>query len=228
MKISESHLRSLIRNLYLSENLNVSFGSAKRKLRNYGDAASDDESSTFKSETSHTGPASKFKLDDVEILKKSAANIDDLSDNSKKLLKYLYKKAAEMEIETPVVTSGMRGPKSQATVMWNNWNNQGGKSGGNEYLLGLYKNNSMAKKIGAIFTNAKDKASAVKGAIKILEIQPISNHATGDAFDLRLTKDIYKVLSEIEKEGYIKLVDETKKAGPHWHVKVLKAPDESV
>ena len=67
------------------------------------------------------------------IIGKKGADIENLSDDTKSLIKYMYKKAEELKIEKPVITSGMRGPASQASVMYTNWTNQGGKNGGNKY-----------------------------------------------------------------------------------------------
>ena len=190
---------------------------------------SDSDEKPSGAEVSHSGPSVDDKIDDVSIKRKSGANIKDLSKNTKSVIKYMYKKAKELGItDTPVITSGMRGPQSQASVMYSNWVKQGAKSGGKNYLIRLYANDELAGQIGDAFEkNHPDKAKAVAGAVELLNKTPISNHARGDAFDLRVTSRIGELVSLLEKEKLIKPFDETKeKSGPHWHIKVLKAAPE--
>jgi len=215
MIINEDILRRIVRDSLIQEK-RLDFGSGDIFSKFKGK-----DNDPASAEVSHKGPAEPYKLGDVEILRKKGADIENLSDNTKSLIKYMYKKAEELKIEKPVITSGMRGPASQASVMYTNWTSQGGKNGGNKYLVNLYKNKKLAKAIAKAFTN-NEKTEAIKKATEFLKKTPISNHADGKAFDLRLTKDIKKLVDALKKEGLIKPVDETKKAGPHWHIKVLK------
>ena len=225
MLLNELQIRALIyEKLKEARQKSVRADLSRRGSKEY----SDEELSPSGAEVTHSGPASDDKIDDVSVKRKSGANIKDLSKNTKSVIKYMYKKAKELGIDTPVITSGMRGPQSQASVMYSNWVKQGAKSGGKEYLIRLYANDKLAGSIGDVFNkNHPDKAKAVAGAVELLNKTPISNHARGDAFDLRVTSRIGELVSLLEKEKLIKPFDETReKSGPHWHIKVLKAAPE--
>ena len=220
MIISEEKLRKIIREKF--KRTSDFYIKTSRPLNNNVDGPTE-------SEVSHGGNSVDDKIDDVPIKRKSSANIKDLNKNTKSVIKYLYKKSKELGIkDTPVITSGMRGPKSQATVMYGNWIKQGAKSGGKDYLIRLYANDKLAGQIGDIFSkNYPNKEKAVAGATELLKKTPISNHSGGEAFDLRITSRIGELVSLLEKEKLIKSFDETKeKSGPHWHIKVLKAAPE--
>ena len=237
MFISESRIRKIIRQRLIKEitdggEYDVDFVQPGSNF--YG--AGEIENSPSAAEISHAGTTQTMELNGVTITKKPGANIENLSDDTKDLIKYMYEKAEEMDdVDTPVITSGMRGPLAQATVMYNNWKANGGLNGGEKYLVGLYANKKLAKKISDIFT-AQDPSTnaagleqyAIEDAAGVLEDDPISNHAEGDAFDLRLTKGIIKLLTVLAAEDLIKVGDESKKPGPHYHVVVLKAPEQYI
>ena len=234
MFISESRIRKIIRQRLIKEITSgdeyaVDFVQPGSNF--YG--AGEIENSPSAAEISHAGTTETMVLDGVTITKKPGANIEDLSNDTKDLIKYMYEKAEKMDdVDTPVITSGMRGPLAQATVMYNNWEANGGLNGGEKYLVGLYAKKKLAKEISDIFKNNGPSSPggsedyAIDEARYVLENDPISNHAEGDAFDLRLTKGIIKLLTVLAAEDLIKVGDESKKPGPHYHVVVLKAPEQ--
>ena len=67
--------------------------------------------------------------------------------------------AAERGLPQPVVTSAYRSVDNQISAMANNWVREGGLISGNQYLLNLYTDDTMASAIGSIFTSNYDSSS---------------------------------------------------------------------
>ena len=157
---------------------------------------------------------------------KDGADVSDLTPSVIEIIKSIfqvydsqYKK--DYPNKPPKITSGFRGPAKQAQVMFNNWETHGGKSGGNKYLIDLYANDKLAKKIGDSFTKTGD----YKEATKILSKEPVSAHGAGRAIDLRSRERPYmsELLNTVKKSfPKMKINDETKYKNPHWHISVRK------
>lgn len=154
----------------------------------------------------------------------SAVDIVNVTPEVKSFLSVLGQTAKEMGAEKPYVTSGYRSIEKQAKIMLFNWKENGGLAGGKEYLISIYGKtygNAVAKEFEKY--GYTDAASAA--------IIPIIERYGGrhikipcEAVDLRLTDGITEVLGAINKSNRfkLKLVDERKTAGPHWHVTVMQ------
>ena len=167
-----------------------------------------------------------------EYIEAKTANVAGLKQNTKDYVERLNSYAKEKNWKKPVITSGFRGPSSQARVMRGNWEREGGsKAGkkycqGTEYLIGLYRDDIAAKKIGDIFEK-NTESEGIKLAANYLKSKPISPHGSGKAVDIRSTGHknikniIYAVANEFKTKGInVKINDETGYKAPHWHVKV--------
>lgn len=159
------------------------------------------------------------KLSNINISKKSGVDIDSLNRKTKKVIKTVFKVAKELKVETPVITSGYRGPASQIRVMHNNWKRNGGKNNpakARKYFVDLYKNDKLVIRIHDLFL--KDD---FRGAEAELTNIPISSHQSKSAFDLRLTKGIEKVLSDNRVKSLIRPFKEgSVKESDHYHIAV--------
>jgi len=151
------------------------------------------------------------------------ANVNGLKPKTKEFIARLNSYAKEKNYKKPKITSGFRGPVSQARVMFNNWKLHGGVSGGTEYLIGLYANDKLAKRVGDTFTSTNDWRTAAS----ILKKQPVSAHGSGKAIDIRsighnnISEIIYAVAKEFRlKNIKIYINDETGYKNPHWHIKI--------
>jgi len=85
----------------------------------------------------------------------------------------------------------------------------------------------QAQKAAKDIKNIKKRCIEEAGAY--LEKNNISNHQVSSAFDIRtkegLQKDVESVIFHSDFKGLIKVNDETKsKAGPHYHITVVKPP----
>lgn len=158
-------------------------------------------------------------LGDDDINTKPGVDIESLSEQTKDVIKIIFAKAKEMKVETPVVTSGYRGPKAQISAMYKNWKNNGGlqnKARAKKYLVDLYKDDDLVINIHKLFARG-DK----KGAIKLLKKNPISSHQSGSAFDLRFTNGIDKVLNDPSIQKLIKPFGKgSVKESDHYHIAV--------
>lgn len=157
------------------------------------------------------------------VTKSQYANVENLTSDLKSFIRVLGNTAKEMGVETPHITSGYRSIESQAQIMYNNWVSNGGIKTGRQYLTGLY-GRKYGTEVADVFERYP-KAEAVRRVIPVIERyggRHIQNPA--QAIDLRLTDGITDVLYAIEKSGRfnMKLVDERKMAGPHWHITVYK------
>ena len=164
------------------------------------------------------------EADNANYVEAKEANIGKLLPKTKEFVARIKEYAKEKGYTPePKVTSGFRGPRGQARVMFNNWNLHGGPSGGTDYLLGLYRDDDMAQLVGDSFKDT----NGYTDAIKILKTFPISSHASGKAIDIRslghkhIGKIIHDVAIEFRNKGVeININDETGYKNPHWHVKV--------
>tara|TARA_R110001592_G_scaffold298188_1_gene568808 strand:- start:12771 stop:13388 length:618 start_codon:yes stop_codon:yes gene_type:complete len=162
--------------------------------------------------------------DNANYVEAKEANIGKLLPKTKEFVARIKEYAKEKGYTPePKVTSGFRGPRGQARVMFNNWKLHGGKNGGTDYLIGLYRDDVMAKLVGDSFTETNEYTKA----IAILKARPISSHASGKAIDIRsighkhIGKIIHDVAIEFRNKGVeININDETGYKNPHWHVKV--------
>jgi len=85
----------------------------------------------------------------------------------------------------------------------------------------------QAQKAAKDIKNIKKRCIEEAGAY--LEKNNISNHQVSSAFDIRtkegLQKDVESIIFHSDFKGLIKVNDETKsKAGPHYHITVVKPP----
>ena len=151
------------------------------------------------------------------------ANVQGLKPKTKEFVARLNSYAKEKNWKKPKITSGFRGPVSQAKVMFKNWKLHGGASGGTAYLIGLYADDNLAKKVGDSFTSSGDW----KNAAAILKKEPVSAHGSGKAIDIRsighknIGKIIHAVAVEFRNKGIkVYINDETGYKNPHWHVKI--------
>lgn len=150
-------------------------------------------------------------------------DVSNITPDLKSFIRVLGKTAKEMGAETPYITSGYRSIESQAAIMYNNWVSNGGMVSGRKYLTNLYGKN-YGTEIADVFEKYP-KEEAVRLIIPIIQRYG-GRHikSPAEAIDLRLTSGITDVLYAIQQSGRfdMKLVDERKMAGPHWHVTVYK------
>ena len=168
---------------------------------------------------------SKVQPKFLNIVIKPGVNIENVTPDVKAFIREVAFKASEMGVKTPVITSGWRSLKSQATIMAKNWKSNGGKDSGRRYLTWLY-GNKFGGDISYIFENYGTEPRAISMAIEIIKSRPVgSHHITnpGQAVDFAITNGIKHLLDTVNAEGKfdIKIVDESKTAGPHYHVTVL-------
>lgn len=153
--------------------------------------------------------------------------------------------AKKLQLPSPVITSGLRGPERQAKAMFNIW-----RKDGSEYLVTLYGKlcascsdnaGDIAKKLADTWDENKGmipKALILPGskkANKLIELgiqilssgNNISAHQTGEAVDYGLVSNkaanIQKMLEYVRSNDFAEInpIDESKnKAGPHIHITV--------
>lgn len=158
------------------------------------------------------------------INKGSAVDINNVSKDVKSFLRVLGNTAKEMGAETPFVTSGYRTPEKQASLMFYNWQENGGLQGGREYLEWLY-GREYGKKVADVFEQYQGSSEAIQAIMPLVQ-QYGSRHTRNpaQAIDLRITNGITDVLKAIQSTGRfdMKLVDERNTNGPHWHVTIYQ------
>ena len=164
---------------------------------------------------------------------KSGVSFEKVSSKIVQIIEAVYKEYEENYKKEypnlpPVVTSIFRGPESQAKTMFGNWKMHGGKKGvsdnkGNKYLINLYKDKEMAKKVGDIFT----QTGSYKDVVPIFNKKRPSSHGLGNAVDFRSNGLPY--MEELLKTvagnlSFMKILDERKKKdgttspNQHWHI----------
>jgi len=159
------------------------------------------------------------------VYTKPGVNINNVTQDVKDFIEAIGNKAKEMGVQTPIITSGWRSIRNQSALMGRNWNDNGGMNGGREYLEGLY-GKSYGSKMSDIFESYGVGKDAQELGAKVIRSRTVgSHHITdpGQALDFSLTSGIKEVLSamRIDNDFNIKIVDETKMAGPHYHVSIL-------
>jgi len=214
MLLSEASVRKIIKAILMNESGKVDRGASNLQTIQSSEDDSRGDTPTDKDTTPEEySPAKK-------------ANLSGLKQNTLDFIKRIKSYAKEKNYTPePFVTSGFRNADSQAAVMFKNWKIHGGKENdaGTKYLIGLYKNDNLAKEIGDSFT----KTGNASNAIAILSRKPISSHGTGKAIDIRskghpnIGEIIYAVAAEFkEKNINVYVNDETKYKNPHYHIKV--------
>lgn len=212
MLIKESELKRIIES-YLGESIfgRVNKGSKPSSIyKTYNKFFDKDDDIVLKN-------AELLGDDDINV--KSGADVENLSDKTKDIIRIIFAKAKDLNVETPVVTSGYRGPKTQIKAMYNNWERNGGlkdKERAKKYLVDLYKDDNLVIKIHDMFLKG-DK----EGAENLLKTNPVSSHQSGSAFDLRFTKGIDKVLNDPAIQKLIKPFGKgSVKESDHYHIAV--------
>jgi hypothetical protein len=161
---------------------------------------------------------------------KNGIDYDGLTSGAKDAADILSLLAAEMGHPPLVMTSGLRDAARQANAMHDNYTDESKKragggtpaemaTAGRAYLIGLYVNDVMAGKVADCFEDS-NKDNAISCATAILEVTPISDHASGTAFDLRATPGVLAIAREAVRRGLIsgKIGDELTNARPHLHI----------
>tara|TARA_R110002153_G_scaffold1395_2_gene7206 strand:- start:4706 stop:5362 length:657 start_codon:yes stop_codon:yes gene_type:complete len=217
MKISRKTLNLLIENYIFEGDLRKFY--KDEDYDDYGDYSSDSDSYP---EIQHDeGELKTTNIDGVSVRTKSGVDLSTLSTKANELIKAIFEMAKLKGFVQPVITSGFRGPKAQARVMYNNWKRESYGSGpkGTSYLVGLYKNKKLAQKIGDSFAEHGDDLTK---AVELLKT-PISNHNNNKAFDLRLTKDIDTIMEMPSIKALYSTGTNTgtQKESDHWHVLAL-------
>ena len=178
-----------------------------------------------RSSSSKSDDSNKASDEDTDYVEDKSPRTRGLKQKTKLVIKRIKSYAKENNIKIPYITSAFRGSEDQARVMFNNWKRQGGKADGKgtAYLVGLYANDDLAEKIGISF----EETGEYRKAARLLKKNPVSSHATGEAFDLRSKghPDVKSILDAVkaefaEKGITVKIGDETNMKAPHWHINV--------
>ncbi len=156
---------------------------------------------------------------------KDGVNIENITPAAKAFIQRVGETARKFKVDRPIITSGWRSIEEQFEIMGKNWLNNGGKKTGRKYLTKLYGKeygNAMAN----IFEQYGFGPVAQQLGVSVIQSQPTgSRHIQepGEAVDFAMTSGIKKVLDYIKSshEFEMKIVDETKSAGPHYHVTIL-------
>ena len=163
--------------------------------------------------------------DSGKVSLKPGVNIDNVTPEVKLFIETLGNTASELGVTVPIITSGWRSVKSQASLMGRNWNSNGGMNGGREYLVKIYANDSFAHKMADIFEQHGIGPEAIAIATEVVKNNSgNSNHLStpAKAVDIAVTSGIKEVLDRISSSGAfdMKIVDETNTAGPHYHITI--------
>lgn len=156
---------------------------------------------------------------------KPGVNIENVTPATKSFIMEVGKVAQELGEQTPIITSGYRSIEEQAKLMGQNWLANGGRHGGRAYLTGLY-GRSYGSAMADIFERYGTGLEAQPLAVEVIKNQSAggSSHILnpGQALDFSLTSGIKKILDTIKSRGRfdIKIINETRMAGPHYHVTV--------
>jgi hypothetical protein len=161
---------------------------------------------------------------DGKVYAKPGVNVENVTSAVKNFMEALGKKAAELGVETPIITSGWRSVENQAGLMGRNWNSNGGMQGGREYLVKIY-GQDYGSQMADVFEQHGFGRESVDPAVRVIKSRPVGSYHIanpGMALDISLTSGIKEVLDTIKSEGVfdIKIVDETDTAGPHYHVSI--------
>lgn len=168
-----------------------------------------------------------------------------LSNTSPKVHDYLKIVAWVMKEHFPNekvrITSGHRSPEKQVAIMINNWN----KNGGNKKLDKPYRRKGWPKGVYAEtygdrdtmlvygpITGKKFSQSMVTGTpskkdwigyYRAKIDKDKANHLSGNAIDFQSRNKPFMrdLLSKTEEYATLRIGDETKRAGPHWHIGVV-------
>lgn len=217
MKISRKTLNLLIENYIFEGDLRQFY--KDEDYDDYDDYSSDSESYP---EIQHDeGDLKTTSIDGVSVRTKSGVDLSTLSPKTNELIKAIFEMAKNKKFEQPVITSGFRGPKAQALVMYRNWKREGSgdASKGTSYLVNLYTNKKLARQIGDSFEENGDDLTKAEALLRT----PISNHNNNRAFDLRLTKNIDTIMEMPSIKALYSTGPKTgtQKESDHWHVLAL-------
>jgi hypothetical protein len=185
-----------------------------------------------------------YRLDnfsDYKVTYKSDINESAkiVSEYSKKVIKMALKDAG---MAHAVITSTIRTPKEQASIMYRNakvnYQKQTDLYGPvGDKVLKVYKNNSASEKSTVInlmaakieellIANSNERTSkhcVTPGVYKTLNIIDIGLNSTRAASGKEFNQDKFtKALKSLEKDGYIKkFIDETNKSNVCWHIEII-------
>lgn len=155
---------------------------------------------------------------------KPGVNIQNVTSAVKNFIKELGDVAEQLNVETPIITSAWRSIESQSKIMGKNWKNNGGMNGGRQYLEQLYGKEYGGQMASIFEAHGTTQKGTELGAAIIGQRTTGSNHISnpGKALDLSLTNGIKDVLDAIQLNGKFnfKVLDETRYAGPHYHVSI--------
>ena len=159
-----------------------------------------------------------------QVFIKPGVNIDNVTSATKSFIQEVGNVAQELGVQVPIITSGFRSIEEQVALMGKNWMDNGGQRNGRKYLMDLYGRN-YGSAMADIFEQYGRGPEAQILGIEVVQSQPTgSSHILnpGQALDFSLTSGIKKVLDTIKSRGRfdIKIVNESRMAGPHYHVSV--------
>jgi hypothetical protein len=223
--------------------MNTGLGSVMTLVKEYGkDKGTVSQPLPESTPDSMVEPASTRPDESIELIDAIANNlvkvkqnvdIENITPDTRKFINELGRVAQVMGAERPVITSGYRSKRSQARVIIDNWKSNGGKNGGDQYLISLYGTTNGAKyssiiakyKIGE---EGEDRKGCIEELFNYLKEIVGSSHTKepGQALDIRWNTDkILPVLHAIRDGGRfnISIIDETWTSGPHYHVTVHSA-----
>ena len=173
----------------------------------------------------------------------SAADVENLSEDTLLVMAVIDKLAEEMGFKEPVITSGYRDSHRQANAMYNNWikANKEKAPGYQNYLATLYGTKcksctpnagEVAIKVNDIFNEIPDPKEAIQAAGDLMANSLISNHNAnpGEAVDYRFDghPDVERVLDAALANRFIlgEKINETELGEPHWHMTIEKVTEK--
>lgn len=171
----------------------------------------------------------------------SAADVENLSEDTLLVIAVIDKLAEEMGFKEPVITSGYRDSHRQAGAMYSNWIKA--KDEKPDYLADLYGKKckscsadagEIAIKVNDIFNEIPDSKEAIQAAGDLMANSLISNHNAnpGEAVDYRFDghPDVERVLDAALANRFIlgEKINETELGEPHWHMTIEKVTEKGI